>query len=57
MKPSKQSPGAIAVAHRAEVTELAGKNGRAFALAESAISRPETYSFDCNLNIVADPLA
>lgn len=30
--------------------------GRAFALGQSTVDRPETYSFDCNLNIFADPL-
>jgi len=31
-------------------------SGRAFALGEEIIDRPGTYSFDCNLNIFADPL-
>lgn len=31
-------------------------SGRAFALGEEIIDRTGTYSFDCNLNIFADPL-
>ncbi len=36
--------------------ELASWNGRAFALNEGAVTNPETYSFDCNLNVWPDPL-
>jgi hypothetical protein len=31
-------------------------SGRAFALGQEVIANPSTYSFDCNLNIFADPL-
>lgn len=34
----------------------AGWSGRAFALGEEIIDRPETCSFDCSLNIFADPI-
>lgn len=36
--------------------EMASFNGRAFALGEDAIGNPATYSFDCRLNILPDPL-
>jgi len=35
---------------------LATWNGRAFALGDDAIGNPGTYSFDCHLNLFADPL-
>lgn len=36
--------------------ELATWNGRAFALGQDNIDNPGTYSFDCALNVFADPL-
>jgi hypothetical protein len=36
--------------------QLCSWSGRAFALGQDAIDDPSTYSFDCNLNIFADPL-
>ena len=35
--------------------ELATWSGRTFALGQEVIDDPATYSFDCNLNIFADP--
>jgi hypothetical protein len=35
---------------------LASWSGRAFALGEDIIDQPQTYSFDCALNIFADPI-
>ena len=36
--------------------KLCSWSGRAFALGQAVIDDPTTYSFDCNLNIFADPL-
>lgn len=36
--------------------DLATWSARAFALGEAVVSLPETYSFDCRLNLFADPL-
>jgi hypothetical protein len=36
--------------------DLTTWNGRAFALGEGLIYQPETYAFDCSLNIFASPL-
>lgn len=35
---------------------LSAYANRAFALGEAVVDNPATYSFDCNLNIFADPL-
>ncbi|RFC68354.1 MULTISPECIES: hypothetical protein [Mesorhizobium] len=36
--------------------ELATSEGRTFALGQEIVDDPATYSFDCRLNIFADPL-
>lgn len=36
--------------------QLCTWSGRTFALGQELIDEPSTYSFDCNLNIFADPL-
>jgi hypothetical protein len=66
MTAQREDPAALAGANRVVVIKLTGRNdtqdltptpiGRAFALGQAVIDDPSTYSFDCNLNIFADPL-